>query len=116
MNMNHAATAMRLGAKGNGVAQVLKTFHTAQGGKLSVARILSGEIADGTTLHGGQAQEARVAGILVYAGTAGQKITKAQAGQTVALGRLEGIETGETISAAKGEAPQLARHARSPVL
>ncbi len=108
-----AATAVRLGAKGSGVAQILKTFHTAQGGKLSVARVLSGEIADGATLHGGHAQEARVAGVLVYAGTAGQKIAKAQAGQTVALGRLEGIETGETISVAKGECAQLARHART---
>jgi elongation factor G len=34
----------RLGVKpGNGAtAQVLKTFHTAQGGKLSLARVLSG--------------------------------------------------------------------------
>ncbi len=32
---------------GGAVAQVLKTFHTAHGGKLSLARVLSGEVADG---------------------------------------------------------------------
>src|SRR5205807_3637492 len=40
------ATAKRLGVKaGNDqVAYVVKTFHTAHGGKMSVARVLSGQI------------------------------------------------------------------------
>ena len=48
-----AATAKRLGVKANGdaVAYVLKTFHTAHGGKLSVARVLAGQIGDGVTLN-----------------------------------------------------------------
>ncbi len=107
-----AATAERLGVKaGNGaVAQVLKTFHTAQGGKLSLVRVLKGEIADGTTLFGGKGQEARVAGVHVFSGITYVKQGKAEAGQTVALGRLEGISTGETISSSKGAAVQLAPH------
>ena len=48
-----AETAKRLGFTGNGTTvQVLKTFHTAHGGKLSLSRVLSGEVADGTVLHG----------------------------------------------------------------
>jgi len=45
-------TAQRLGVKtGNEtVALVLKTFHTTHGGKMSVARLLSGQAGDGTTL------------------------------------------------------------------
>jgi elongation factor G len=111
-----SATAARLGVKaGSGaVAQVLKTFHTAQGGKLSLARVLSGEIADGVTLYGGKGQEARVAGVHNYTGVGQSKIAKAEAGQTVALGRLEGIATGETVATAKGNTPQLAPHDATP--
>src|SRR5882762_3822688 len=45
-----AETAKRLGVKsGNDpVAYVIKTFHTAHGGKLSVARVLAGQVGDGT--------------------------------------------------------------------
>src|SRR5690242_6676057 len=45
-------TAGRLGVKGDGetAALVLKTFHTTHGGKMSVARVLAGQVADGTTL------------------------------------------------------------------
>jgi elongation factor G len=110
-----SATAARLGAKDTGAttAYVMKTFHTAQGGKLSLARVMTGEIADGATVYGAKGQDARIAGVLSYNGTAQAKIAKATAGQTVALGRLENIETGETISSAKGNAPQLAAHGRA---
>ena len=48
-----AVTAKRLGlAGGNGTAvlQILKTFHTAHGGKLSLSRVLAGTIADSATV------------------------------------------------------------------
>lgn len=108
-----AATAARLAVNGKGgnVAQILKTFHTAQGGKLSVARILAGEITDGATLFGGKGQEARVAGLWGYAGVGQTKLQKATAGQTVAIGRLEAMTTGETVSTSKGEMAQLVPHA-----
>ena len=104
-----ATTAGRMAVKANGgsVAQVLKTFHTAQGGKLSLVRVLTGEIADGATVQGAEGQDARIAGVFTYTGIAQTKIAKASAGQTVALGRLEDIETGETVSTAKGKTPQL---------
>jgi elongation factor G len=108
------ATAARLGVKPAqaGVAQVMKTFHTAQGGKLSVVRILAGEIPDGATIYGAKGQDSRIAGVLAYAGVGQSKIPKATAGQTVALGRLEGIETGETIALAKGNTAQLVANQR----
>jgi len=109
-------TARRLGlAAGAGaVAQVLKTFHTAHGGKLSLARLLCGEIADGAVFYGGKGQDARAAGLFSLMGQTPNKIAKAVAGDTVALGRLEGIATGETIATAKGETPQLVEVARAP--
>jgi elongation factor G len=104
-----AQTARRLGlgVNGNTTVQVLKTFHTAHGGKLSLARILSGSVSDGTVLYGGKGQDARVAGVFTLMGSTPSKIAKAEAGDTVALGRIESIATGETASTAKGATPQL---------
>jgi elongation factor G len=111
-----ADTAKRLGLKaGNGAtAQILKTFHTAHGGKLSVARILSGEIADGAVFYGGKGQDGRTAGLFTLMGVNPVKIAKAQAGDAVALGRLENFATGETISTTKGATPQLISVAAAP--
>lgn len=103
------ALAKRLGLKaGSGATvQVLKTFHTAHGGKLSLARVLSGEFADGAVFYGGNGQEARTAGLFLLTGNSPAKTARAQAGDTVALGRLEGMETGETLSTVKGSTAQL---------
>jgi elongation factor G len=97
-------TAKRLGVETNGaaVAQTLKTFHTAHGGKLTVARVLAGTISEGQILYGARGQENRVAGVFQMMGTEPKKINSAKAGDTVALGRLEHVGTGETISSAKG--------------
>ena len=58
-------TAQRLGVKaGNeAVALVLKTFHTTHGGKMSVARLLSGQAGDGTTLATSAGDAGRVSGV-----------------------------------------------------
>lgn len=110
-----AETAKRLGFTGNGTSvQVLKTFHTPHGGKLSLARVLSGEVADGTVLHGASGQDERVAGVFSLMGLQQNKLAKAGAGDTVALGRLEGAKTGETLSSAKGNARQLVKVAAAP--
>lgn len=103
-------TAKRLGLKANGATiQVLKTFHTAHGGKLSLSRVLSGEVADGAVLYGARGQDSRVAGVFTLMGATPSKIQKAAAGDTVAFGRLEGAATGETLSATKSNTPQLVK-------
>ncbi|WP_119269896.1 elongation factor G [Taklimakanibacter deserti] len=106
------ATAKRLGladANGTAVLQVLKTFHTAHGGKLSLSRVLSGTIADSATVYGGKGQDARIAGMFTLLGSTPQKIGKAETGDTVALGKLDNMATGETISTAKGTTKQLTK-------
>lgn len=113
-----AATAARLGLTGKeagGVAQVMKTFHTAHGGKLSLVRVLQGEITDGAVLHGANGHEARVAGVFALVGAEQKKLPGAGAGATVALGRLEGIGTGETIATGKPPAQLHPRKATPPV-
>lgn len=105
-----AATVKRLGLTAGGtVVQVLKTFHTAHGGKLSLSRVLAGEVADGSVLHGAAGQDSRVAGTFSLMGPSPVKLAKAVAGDTVALGRLEAAHTGETLSSVKGNTPQLVR-------
>jgi elongation factor G len=89
------------------VAQVMKTVHSPQGGKLSIARILSGEVSDGMVLHDGKDRESRIAGLSTFNGVVAVKQSKAGAGQVVALGRLEHAATGQTVSSARGACPQL---------
>ncbi|MBD1870351.1 elongation factor G [Cyanobacteria bacterium FACHB-471] len=90
------ATTKRRGitmAGANPLAQVLKTYCTPQGGKLSLVRVWQGAINDGAVLNG-----VRVGGIYQLMGQQQQSLTTAAAGAIVALGRLEGIKTGDTLS------------------
>lgn len=79
-------------------AYVIKTSHTSHGGKQSFARILSGEIVDGAMLSSGLTEAARVSGIQELAGVQQTRRQKAQAGDTVALGKLDSVATGELIT------------------
>src|SRR5690606_15295435 len=71
------------------------------GGKLSIARVLTGDLADGASVSGGQAVEERVAGLFTLKGEETQKRAVAHAGDTVALGRLDSVRTGDTITTEK---------------
>jgi elongation factor G len=64
-------------------------LHGGHGGKLSLARVLRGQIKDGAVLHGEGGREARIGGIFALVGDKQIKRTCAQAGDTVALARLE---------------------------
>ena len=99
-----AQTASRLGfATGKDtVAQIIKTYHAPHSGKLSLARVWSGQVSDGMTLGG-----ARVAGILRLTGAHQEKLAQAQPGEVVALARMDGVGTGAVL--ASGAAPPLAK-------
>ena len=91
-------TAVRVGLETNSVAaHVMKTLYTSHGGKLSVSRILKGQIGEGDTVTGNGTEE-RVAGVLSLMGQEAKKRGPAKTGDTVALARLEKIRTGETIT------------------
>ncbi|MBZ9853325.1 elongation factor G [Mesorhizobium sp. CA13] len=98
------ATRKRLGApEGNAtVVQVMKTIHTPHGGKLSVSRILSGQVADGSELWLPGGEMAKVSGIYRMLGKDQSKLTAAKTGDTVALGKLDAVKTGQTLTSAKG--------------
>jgi elongation factor G len=94
-------TAKRLGVDGAAsCAQIVKTYHTSHGGKLSLARVLAGSFAEGTAVFG-PAGEERVSGVYSLSGAEVKKRGAAGPGETVALGRLERFKTGDTVSADK---------------
>jgi elongation factor G len=74
-------------------AQVFKTVYAGHTGKLSYARIWSGTISDGAQLGG-----TRLGGIYRYVNGDLAKIPEAKQGDIVALGRLDGVPTGATVS------------------
>jgi elongation factor G len=111
-----AATARaKLPAGVETVVQVLKTFHGGHGGKLSLARVLRGQLKDGAVLHGEGGREARIGGIVALAGDKQIKHGLAQAGDTVALARLEPFLTGETLSTAKSGGGRMTLEQLTPV-
>jgi elongation factor G len=102
-------TAQRLGVKAGNetVALVLKTFHTTHGGKMSVARLLSGQAGDGTTLASPTGDAGRVSGVFKLMGQHFEKRGQAAVGEMVALGKLENAKTGDTLSSGKQAAAAL---------
>lgn len=89
------------------VVQIVKTSYASHGGKLSLARVLSGTVKDGAILHTADGTEVRVGGISALKGETQTKLTEAVTGETVALARLEGVVTGDRLSSGK-KAPQKA--------
>ena len=94
-----AAVQERLGVKKEGepLAQVFKTYYAPHLGKISIARILRGEIKEGGTLNG-----ERPSGLFSLTGEKTDKVTQVSAGEIVGLGRLEEAKTGDTLVAGKG--------------
>ncbi|MBD2394108.1 elongation factor G [Cyanobacterium aponinum FACHB-4101] len=80
------------------IAQVLKTYYSPQGGRLSLARVWQGKITDGMTLNG-----VRVGGIYRLMGGQQKSQNIAEVGEIVALARLEGIKTGDTLTDSEKE-------------
>jgi len=83
------------------IAQVLKTYYTPQGGKLSLVRVWQGNLTDGIVLNG-----TRAGGIYRLLGQQQLSLNEAEAGEIVALSRLDGVKTGDTLST-NGQVPEL---------
>lgn len=110
------ATRARLGAEGGKpLLQVMKTIHTPHGGKLSVARVLAGRVADATEIHSSSGASGKISGIYRLLGKDQAKLSTAEEGETVALGKLDDIATGDTLSTARGVAPLVSFEAPAPV-
>ena len=75
------------------LAQVLKTYYTPQGGKLSLVRIWQGSLKDGESLNGD-----RMGGLYHLMGQQQTSLSRAGAGSIVAIARLENAKTGDTLT------------------
>ena len=98
-----AATRARLGLdeKGPPLAQVIRTIHTAHGGKLSLARVLRGTFTDGATATNSRGGEERIGGLARLMGATSSKVPRAEEGDTIAFARLDELETGDRFCEGK---------------
>ena len=90
-------TAERLGIPLGGegfTATVIKTFYQAHTGKLSLARIWDGTLAEGTAIAG-----ERPSGLFRLMGGHSEKMSQAVAGDVVGLGRMEDLHAGDLVTA-----------------
>ena len=102
-----SATCKRLGLDdARSAGYVLKTYYTPHGGKLSVTRVLAGDLPDNATVTSPGGED-RIAGLFAMNGQETRKRSDVKAGDTGALGRLEHIKTGETITTDKTPISQL---------
>lgn len=84
------------------LVQVLKTYFTPQGGKLSLVRIWQGALSDNDTLNG-----ERTGGIYTLLGQQQTSLTSAESGAIVAVARLDQAQTGDTLTT-QGTTPSVA--------
>ncbi|MGE0500076.1 MAG: elongation factor G [Rhizobiaceae bacterium] len=105
------ATRKRLGVPDGDafVGQVMKTVHTSHGGKLSLTRILSGSIVDGSEVALPDGRAGKVSGMYRMLGKDQTKIASAAVGDTVALGKVDDARTGDAVVAKKATAAQIAQ-------
>ena len=94
-------TAKRLGlGSAKSAAYIMKTYHTSHAGKLSLARVLAGQFADGGSVYAHDGEE-KISGVFSVVGTDVKKRGPGAVGETVALGKLESLPTGTTITGEK---------------
>ena len=91
-----AETAARRGIA-RGDQPLVQIFKTLQAGKLSLGRVWRGTLHDGASFGG-----SRVGGIQRFPGGESARVPEAEAGELVALGRLEGVASGAVLGDASG--------------
>ncbi|MFZ1426070.1 MAG: elongation factor G [Geminicoccaceae bacterium] len=93
--------SLGLEAEGPPIVQVLKNLYLPHAGKLSLVRVWRGSVRDGTTFG-----DMRVGGVYRLFGSQQQNVGSAEAGEIVALARLDGARTGAALGANEGELPR----------
>jgi elongation factor G len=87
-------TAQRRGFSGSGtIVEVFKTLHQPHTGKMSLARIWQGAIAEGKSV-GNQ----RIGALYRLQGSSQSKLAQAEAGAIVGLAKLDTLASGQVVS------------------
>lgn len=92
---------LKIPTSGAPLAQAIRTSHSSQGGKLTVARVLRGSFKDSDTVIGPHGNESRIAGLNTFTAKGLSRISEATEGVTVAFSKLDAIATGETFTSDK---------------
>lgn len=90
--VSETAARRNLPTEGN-VAQVFNTFHAGKAGKLSFARVWSGEVRNGDNLNGD-----RVVSLRQHLGAKSSPIGSAGPGRVISLGRMVSVRTGDLLT------------------
>jgi len=113
-----AETRARLGLdEATPGAYVMKTLHTSHGGKQSLARIISGTFAESAFVVNPDGEVGRVSGLFAVSGPQQTRRPQAGAGETVALGKLDHVLTGDVLRPEKSDpASRAAPAPQAPVM
>ncbi|MGK7951245.1 MAG: elongation factor G [Xenococcaceae cyanobacterium] len=103
-NVTAQRRGLKLDTEDETIIQVLKTYFTPQGGQISLARVWLGELKEGMVLNG-----TRVGGIYRLRGQQQEQITNASVGEIIAISKMEGVHTGDTLTSAKRKTQELPR-------
>jgi len=95
-SVHETADRLGIGADDAPCVRVFKTVHAGHAGKLSYGRIMRGEIKEGDTLAG-----VRPAGLNRTFGQNVERVTSANTGGVVALGKMEDVATGDLLGTDK---------------
>lgn len=109
-----AAAAARLGADRPSIYAV-KASHAGQAGKLTWGRVFGAPLSDGAELTLPDGQKSRVSGLFTVMGQATKKVSSAEVGDIIALGKVEAAHAGDLLSAAGASAAKAAPTPRPPV-
>ncbi|WP_114228084.1 MULTISPECIES: elongation factor G [Sphingomonas] len=102
-----ASTAARLGV-GNPALWCFKVSNAGQMGRLAFARLLGGSLAEGQEVHAGDGRGQRLVAMFAVQGEKTTKLAKADAGEVVALAKLERVAAGQWLGlGALPAAPEL---------
>jgi len=94
----HEAAAERLGLEGP-CAYVFKVSHAGQMGKLAYARLLGGALQDGAELTLPDGAHSRAGGLFAVNGGSTRKVPACQAGDIVAIAKIDAALAGQVLSA-----------------
>lgn len=113
--LRHDVTALqtvraRIPQTNGTTAQVFKTYYAPHIGKLSYARLISGQISDAASFGA-----EKINGLYTVEGTKIVKTPSAEEGQIVALGKMENVKTGDLLFEDKHEPNPLFPEALKPV-
>jgi elongation factor G len=98
-----AETAARIGIDG-AAAQIFKISHGSTIGRLALARLFGGPLAEGADLIDSDGQLARAGALFAVQGAATAKIARAEVGEIVGIAKAESVRAGARVGTA-GKAP-----------